>query len=74
MKNKWAYLGMNLCFIFSFLYAFTGATVCNLTEQDFEGGVVVGMSYLLSRLLGVVGFIFLIIIVKNNYKESLIKN
>lgn len=70
MENKWAYLGMNLCWIFSFLFAYSGATVCNLTKQDFGGGVVVGMSYLTSRLLALGGFLFLSVIIKNNTKKE----
>jgi len=70
MKNKWAYLAMNLCWAFSFLYAFTGATICNELTPDFETGIVFGITALLSRILGAVGFFFLIVIIKNNTKRK----
>ena len=70
MKNKWAYLGLNICWLLSLLYAYTGATVCDRLSPDFETGAVFGMSMLLSRLLGALGFLFLYFIIKNNHKRE----
>lgn len=70
MKNKWAYLWMNLSFIFSFLFYFASATVCNELGLTFETGVVLGASSQMGILCGIIGIFFMFIIIGNNYKSN----
>jgi uncharacterized membrane protein (DUF485 family) len=70
MKNKWAYIGMNLCWIFSFLFYFTSTTVCNELGLTFQTGIVMGVTNTWAYILGILGFIFSFIIIGNNIKEK----
>ena len=70
MENKWAYLGLNVSWLLSMMFYYTGAMVCNRLAPTFEYGVVVGMTAMMGRILGIIGFIFLFIIIGNNFKDG----
>lgn len=73
-SNKWNYLLMNVCFIFSFLFYNTSSVVCSKLNPTFENGAIVGTAIMLGKILSILGFIFLFIIIENNSKKRRKKN
>ncbi|MCK9369979.1 hypothetical protein M0R04_08755 [Candidatus Dojkabacteria bacterium] len=70
MENRWAYLGMDMCFIMSAYIIITATAVCNKFPLSYDTGLVYGATSVVSKILFAVGFVFLYIVIKNNIKKS----